>query len=199
MNWKRCGRKRLWPNKINYPVVFPDGLRKTTKNLSQDRRSPGRDLNLGPPEYEGVLTVRPPLSVYFFEVLWVYYIGMSSSGYRHMLLPLLLMQWLWQRVVSINYIDAISREILVTRLWMSGMYCSINSFNLIVILSLNAMNMGQLRYFEHRITGDVTTVIIKRPVFYNQFLKTCKMLHNSCFCPQSWIFVESASRRIWTH
>jgi hypothetical protein len=28
------------------------GLRRITKNLSQDSRSPGRDLNPGPPEYE---------------------------------------------------------------------------------------------------------------------------------------------------
>jgi hypothetical protein len=27
-------------------------LRKTTKNLSQDRRSPGQDLNVKSPEYE---------------------------------------------------------------------------------------------------------------------------------------------------
>jgi hypothetical protein len=47
MNWKGCG-------------ICLEGLRKTTKNLSQDSRSPGRDLNPGPPEYEaGVLTTRP--------------------------------------------------------------------------------------------------------------------------------------------
>jgi hypothetical protein len=35
-----------------------------TKNLSQDSRSPGRDLKPGPPEYEaGVLTTRPRRSV----------------------------------------------------------------------------------------------------------------------------------------
>jgi hypothetical protein len=43
-----------------YPGIRLDGLRKTTKSRSQDKRSPGRDLNPRPPEYEaGVLTTRP--------------------------------------------------------------------------------------------------------------------------------------------
>jgi hypothetical protein len=37
-----------------------EGLRKTTKILSKDNRSPSRDLNTGPPEYEaGVSATRP--------------------------------------------------------------------------------------------------------------------------------------------
>jgi hypothetical protein len=51
MNWKGCGRKRSWPNLRYYPGICL-GLRKTTKNLSQDSRTPGRDLNPGPPKYE---------------------------------------------------------------------------------------------------------------------------------------------------
>jgi hypothetical protein len=36
-----------------------EGDRKTTKLLTQDRRSPGRDMNTEPPEYEaGGLTTR---------------------------------------------------------------------------------------------------------------------------------------------
>jgi hypothetical protein len=36
-----------------------EGLRKATKSLIQDSRSPGRDLKPGPPEYEaGVVTTR---------------------------------------------------------------------------------------------------------------------------------------------
>jgi hypothetical protein len=59
MNWKGCGRKRSWPNLRYYPGICLEGLTKTTKNLSQHSRSPGRDLNPGPPEYEaGVLTTR---------------------------------------------------------------------------------------------------------------------------------------------
>jgi hypothetical protein len=46
-----------------YPRIFLDKLRKSTKNLSQDNRSPGPDVKLGSPEYEaGVLTTLPRLS-----------------------------------------------------------------------------------------------------------------------------------------
>jgi hypothetical protein len=46
------------------PVFFPEGQRKTTKTLSQDTLSRGRDLNAGPPEYDaGVLDTRPRRSV----------------------------------------------------------------------------------------------------------------------------------------
>jgi hypothetical protein len=39
------------------PDICLEGLRKTTKHLSQDSRSPNRDLNLVALEYEaGVLT-----------------------------------------------------------------------------------------------------------------------------------------------
>jgi hypothetical protein len=59
-NWKGFGRKQLWRNLRYYPKIQLEGLRKTTKNLSQDSRSQGRDLNLGPPKYEvGVLTTTP--------------------------------------------------------------------------------------------------------------------------------------------
>jgi hypothetical protein len=40
-----------------YPGIRLERLRKTTEILSQDTRSPYRDLNPGPPEYEvGVIT-----------------------------------------------------------------------------------------------------------------------------------------------
>jgi hypothetical protein len=40
-----------------YPRIFPEGVRKAMKNLSQDSRSAGKDFNPGPTEYEaGVLT-----------------------------------------------------------------------------------------------------------------------------------------------
>jgi hypothetical protein len=43
-------------------------LRKTNKNLCQDIRSAGRDLNQGPSEYEaGVLTAGTQRSVFFFQ------------------------------------------------------------------------------------------------------------------------------------
>jgi hypothetical protein len=53
----------------HYPDIRLKDLRKTTKNLSQDRRSPGRDLNPGPPEYEAVvLNTRPRLSVPYIYI-----------------------------------------------------------------------------------------------------------------------------------
>jgi hypothetical protein len=48
----------------SYPGIILDRLRKITKNLSQDSRSLGQDLNPGPPKYEaGVLTTRSRLSL----------------------------------------------------------------------------------------------------------------------------------------
>jgi hypothetical protein len=41
-------RNGLW----HYTNIYLEGLRKTTKNLSKDSRSPGRYLKPGPPEYE---------------------------------------------------------------------------------------------------------------------------------------------------
>jgi hypothetical protein len=53
-----------------YPGIHLQGLRETTKNLSQDSRSPDRDINPGPPEYEGVLTIRSQRSVTLRCVWW---------------------------------------------------------------------------------------------------------------------------------
>jgi hypothetical protein len=62
MNWKRFGKKRLWPN---FKVLYRHSLeepRKTKIILNQDIRS--RDFNPESPEYEtGVLTTRPRRSV----------------------------------------------------------------------------------------------------------------------------------------
>jgi hypothetical protein len=56
VNWKSLGRKQAWPNLGHYPNLFLEGLRKITKNLSNNGRSPDRDLNRGHPKYEaGVL------------------------------------------------------------------------------------------------------------------------------------------------
>jgi hypothetical protein len=64
MNWRGCGRKRSCPNLRYYPSIYVEGLRKTTKNLSQNNLSPGRDVNSGPPKYEaGVSTTGPRRSV----------------------------------------------------------------------------------------------------------------------------------------
>jgi hypothetical protein len=61
MMWKKSGHGLLLRY---YPGIFLEGLRKATKNLRQDSRSPGPDLNPGSPEYEpGVPTTRPRRSV----------------------------------------------------------------------------------------------------------------------------------------
>jgi hypothetical protein len=53
-----------------YLGICMKGLRETTKNLSQDSRSPGRDLNPKPPEYEsGMLTTRP-LRCFIWTILY---------------------------------------------------------------------------------------------------------------------------------
>jgi hypothetical protein len=45
-------------------ILAEEELRKTTKNLSQDNRTPGRNLNPGPSEYQTeVLTTRLRRSV----------------------------------------------------------------------------------------------------------------------------------------
>jgi hypothetical protein len=45
-----------------------EGLRKTTKNLSQDSRYTARDFNPGPPEYGAeMLTTRPRRSEYIWR------------------------------------------------------------------------------------------------------------------------------------
>lgn len=56
MNWKGYERKWTAPNMRYYPEISPEMLRKTSKNLSQESRSPGRDLNQESPECEaGIL------------------------------------------------------------------------------------------------------------------------------------------------
>jgi hypothetical protein len=59
MIWKGFGRKRSW---YHFQVLCqnsPVGLEKITKNINQNNRSPRRDINQAPPEYEaGMLTTR---------------------------------------------------------------------------------------------------------------------------------------------
>jgi hypothetical protein len=58
MKWKGYGRECSWAHlRYYYHGIYLHGLRKTTKNLSQDSWSPCQDLNMGPPKDEaGVLT-----------------------------------------------------------------------------------------------------------------------------------------------
>jgi hypothetical protein len=66
-----------------YPRIYLEGLRDwldATKDLSQDNRSPGRDLSPGPPEYEtGVFTIQPRRSVLSFKLFSVYTRSDSKS------------------------------------------------------------------------------------------------------------------------
>jgi hypothetical protein len=67
-----------------FKVLFwhlPGGLRKTTKDLSQDSRSPDRDLNPGHSEHEaGVLTTQPRLSIN--RITQVYAMSSVTRGQR---------------------------------------------------------------------------------------------------------------------
>jgi hypothetical protein len=49
MNWKGCGRKRLWTN-VRFSQNFLGGTVENYENLSQDSLYQGRDLNPRPPE-----------------------------------------------------------------------------------------------------------------------------------------------------
>jgi hypothetical protein len=63
---ERVWKKRSCPNCRYYPAIYMAGLRKITKNC-QNRRSPGRDLNPGPPVYKagvGLSTVSVALFNY---------------------------------------------------------------------------------------------------------------------------------------
>jgi len=57
MNYKGCkaSGRGLW----YYPGICLEGLRKTTKNFSQDSQHTGWDLSPGPPKYQtGMLTAQ---------------------------------------------------------------------------------------------------------------------------------------------
>jgi hypothetical protein len=57
VNWRSCGRKRLWPILRLYSN-FLGGVvvRKATESFGRSRWSPGRDWNPGHPEYDALLS-----------------------------------------------------------------------------------------------------------------------------------------------
>jgi hypothetical protein len=68
MNCKRFGRKRSWPNFKLVSSTRVEGLKTTTKHLSQDSRSPCQDFNPEPAEYEaGMLAAQPLCSVLYSD------------------------------------------------------------------------------------------------------------------------------------
>jgi hypothetical protein len=52
MTWKGCGRKQLKPILKYYSSFCLEGVRETTKNLSQDSQSIDQDFDQGPAKYE---------------------------------------------------------------------------------------------------------------------------------------------------
>jgi hypothetical protein len=67
MNCKGFGRKWSRPNfkVLGYPGIPLEGLRKTTKPLNQNSRSPGPRIEPGTSRIEaGMLTIRPRPSVF---------------------------------------------------------------------------------------------------------------------------------------
>jgi hypothetical protein len=68
MNWKGCGRKQSWPPLRYYHEIRLGGLRKVTRNLSQDCRCPNWDSNRNPPKSKSeVLLPQPACSVNWYE------------------------------------------------------------------------------------------------------------------------------------
>jgi hypothetical protein len=89
------GRKRPWPNLMCYPRIFLEELKKTSKSLSHDGRYPGRDLNPGPPEYEGVLTTPPRHSVFSHCSLQAVFIYFFWGGGGYFQTPIITLR-LWE-------------------------------------------------------------------------------------------------------
>jgi hypothetical protein len=80
---KVCDRKRLSSNFKTISWNLPEGgLRKNTKSVSQDSRSPDRDLNAIPPEYEAVVvTTRPRLFILYQDYKLLKIIDSSVTEY----------------------------------------------------------------------------------------------------------------------
>jgi hypothetical protein len=78
MNWKGFRKKRSWPNFKVLSWHFSGGTEENDENLSQVNRSPGRDFNPRPPEYEaGVLATRPRHSMILYKIVWQIFIELS--------------------------------------------------------------------------------------------------------------------------
>jgi hypothetical protein len=90
INWRGCGRKRSWPNLRAYSDICLEGLRKTTKCLSQNSLYPCRDLNLGHPEYESrMLTtffLQLFLSFFFLQLFLSFFLYLVISLFSFLLL-----------------------------------------------------------------------------------------------------------------
>lgn len=57
MNWKGCGKKQSCPD-LRYHPGSHLGVLTITTNVGQGSQSPGQDVNMGPSQYEEMLTTR---------------------------------------------------------------------------------------------------------------------------------------------
>jgi hypothetical protein len=73
MNWEGYERKRLWPNLRRCSSICLEGLRIATKHISQDRRSPGRDLIPGLPRLRSMSTNHSASTFGIFLVIVIKY------------------------------------------------------------------------------------------------------------------------------
>jgi hypothetical protein len=70
---ERICKEAVWPNFEGLSGIRLESLREATRNLSQDSRSPGRDLNPGPPKYEAHFpTTRPRRTILRYHVPFCY-------------------------------------------------------------------------------------------------------------------------------
>jgi hypothetical protein len=95
INLKGYGRKQSWPNSRHYPGICVEGLRKATKNLSQNSPSPGQNINPEPPEHEaGVLTTESRRSQEWRKAIFILNIAAR-----------------WKRAVSFKLRTFLSRKV----------------------------------------------------------------------------------------
>jgi hypothetical protein len=70
MNWKAFGRMRPWLILRYYHGIRLERLSETTKYLSQESLSPGRNLNPRPPEYKARVLFLNFKGLPYFKVLY---------------------------------------------------------------------------------------------------------------------------------
>jgi hypothetical protein len=140
VNWKGFGRKRTQPNLRYYPSIYV-GSEENHEKLSQNHRSPGRDLNPRPPEYvAGVLTTQS------------WRLVLSTCVCRN--IPLSGKQYvqLCSSLRARNLWDFRFSRRRVWRWLASGMLCHVDWLN---FTNVNLLNVGKLL---HSATSQKTVV-----------------------------------------
>jgi hypothetical protein len=86
MNWKdvkESGRGLIFRY---YPNICLQELVKLIKNLSQDNRFPGRDLNPWSPKYDAVVLITQPTQLNFNTFKWTeHVINVENKDHVHFL------------------------------------------------------------------------------------------------------------------